>query len=92
MLLPGLRSFNPTDTTLTAGLSKTEVEFLLLPELDDAWKPNTPLGLDFSKVKSSILDFVETPAFLESEKLWPFLCVTQETCPAGVADRARERQ
>src|SRR6201994_1222180 len=72
---------------LSPGLSRDDVECLIIPELQNSWKPNNQLALTLAKVKSRVLDFVESGAFTESERQWVFLFAVPETCPTSVSER-----
>jgi proteasome component ECM29 len=72
---------------LSPGLTRDDIECLIIPELQNSWKPNNQLGLTLSKVKAKVLDFVESGAFTESERQWVFLFVIPETCPTSVSER-----
>jgi proteasome component ECM29 len=75
------------DPGTVPGLSREELEFFRLPELQNAWNSEKPLGLPLAKTKARVLDFAETGAFLPSEKLWIFMFAVPETNPSGVSDR-----
>jgi proteasome component ECM29 len=68
-------------------LSAADTEFLGVPELSQAWSTETPETVTVSKAKYTILDFMETGAFSEREKLLTYLFVGPETNPTGVSDR-----
>jgi proteasome component ECM29 len=87
LLLPMAHFTTETPPRAHPGLSKADLEYLVIPELQNQWNPNVQFGLTLAKVKARILDFVETGAFTESERQWVFLFATPETCSTAVSER-----
>lgn len=88
MLLP-TKAALAKESAMTPGLSISDVEFLKVSELLDAWNVDHPLGRNFARAKSLILDFLDTSAFNDKERLIPTLNAISEINPAGIADRGK---
>jgi proteasome component ECM29 len=87
LLLPMSFGTAAEHSNSSPGLSRDDIECLMIPELQNSWKPNNHLGLTLAKVKTRVLDFAETGAFTEAERQWVFLFAIPETCPISVLER-----
>jgi proteasome component ECM29 len=68
-------------------LSKADSEFLSVAEINQAWNSGNTLGLSLAKTKAVVLDFIDTGAFIEDERLLVYLFAGPETNPSGISDR-----
>jgi proteasome component ECM29 len=69
-------------------LSKADAEFLAVPEINQAWNTESPLGLSVAKTKSAVIDFVDTGAFLEQERLLTYIFAGPESNPSSISEKA----
>lgn len=61
------------------GLSADEYGFLTLNGKDDTWNPKTPEGLNITETKITVLQFLSSGAFKDSERFIPALFSAADT-------------
>jgi proteasome component ECM29 len=90
LLVPASTLNQNADPGFLPGLSAAEVSFVLARDMKDAWDPKASDGVDFSKTKSAVFDFVDSTVFTDDERLLPYLCATTDTCSVAIADRGKD--